>query len=95
MPTFPTKQEQMEAERRAAEQAREIESSEGYRERINVENNPEVDEESKFSSVHRPQSESASSTQSGCVSFFSFFVVVVQLMCNTLLMINRKNTREL
>ncbi|XP_076472994.1 uncharacterized protein LOC143302279 isoform X2 [Babylonia areolata] len=65
MPRFKTKEEQQAAEARAAQAAREIENSEGYRSRMGAENSTENDdEESKYSAVVRSQSASQPETGS-------------------------------
>lgn len=62
MPTFKTPEEARRAEKIAADHARAIETQDGYIERLEKENNPTVDEESKFSAVIRPGEEPSSTT---------------------------------
>lgn len=62
MPKFKTPEEAQRAEKLAAEHARSIETQDGYMARMDKENSTEVDEETKFSSVIRPNEAEASSS---------------------------------
>jgi hypothetical protein len=55
IPTFRSKEEKERAERLAEQHAREIERGECYRQRQEAENNPFMDEETKYSSVIRDE----------------------------------------
>ena len=74
MPTFKTPEEARRAEKLAAEHARSIETQDGYIERLEKENNPSIDEETKFSSVIRPGEAEPSSNSGRYAVTFDFFL---------------------